>query len=143
MESAALVQLAHRLLDDSYVLFGTIVADDDSSMRANMKWSNADWMINNDTTEPPRVPTKNGTLKVRPDRGQLRREYPEPGWLNDPSHRGKTLSGDLRSLEKQPLAILKGVNKVCRGSMDLWESIPQLYQSHYALEKEPVGYRLM
>ena len=27
------------------------------------------------------------------------------------------------------------IEEGCRGSMDLWESIPQLYQSHYALEE--------
>jgi hypothetical protein len=112
MESAALVQLAHGLLDDDQVLFGTIIADDDSSIRAQMKWSNADWMINNATTEPPRVVMKGGKTKIRSDRGQLRREYPEPKWLNDPSHRGKTLGGDLRNIEKQPKAISKGLNKV-------------------------------
>jgi hypothetical protein len=31
--------------------------------------------------------------------------------LNDPSHRGKTLGGDLRSIEKQPKSISKGINK--------------------------------
>jgi hypothetical protein len=112
MESAALVEIAHGMLDDDHVLLGTIVADDDSSMRAHMKWSNADWMINNGTTEPPRVLTKGGKSTIRPDRGQLRREYPEPQWLNDPSHRGKTLGGDLRSIEKQPKAVSKGINKV-------------------------------
>jgi hypothetical protein len=112
MESAALAQLAHGLLDEQHILFGTIVADDDSSMRAQMKWLNTDWMLNNNTSEPPRVQTKGGSLKVRPDRGQLRLEYPKPSWLNNPSHRGKTLSGELRTLEKQPLAISKGVNKV-------------------------------
>jgi hypothetical protein len=112
MESAALVKLAHGLLDEMNVLFGTVVADDDSSMRAQMKWSNADWMLNNKTTEPPRVATKSGKLTVRPDCGQLRKDYPEPKWLNDPSHRGKTLSGELRAFEKQPLAVSQGVNKI-------------------------------
>jgi hypothetical protein len=112
MESAALVELAHDLLDFDHVLFGTIVADDDSSMRAQMKWSNTDWMINNCTTEPPRVLTRGGKRTIRPDKGQLRREYPEPKWLNDPSHRGKTLGGDLRSIEKQPKSVSKGINKI-------------------------------
>jgi hypothetical protein len=112
MEASALLKIAHELLDEEQVLFGTIVADDDSSIRAQMKWSNADWMLNNSSTEPPRVLTKGGKKKIRPDRGQLRREYPEPNWLNDPSHRGKTLGGDLRSIEKQPKAISKGINKV-------------------------------
>jgi hypothetical protein len=82
-------------------------------MQAQMKWSNADWMANNGTTEPPRVLTKGGKSKIRSDRGQLRRDYPEPGWLNDPSHRGKTLSGDLRTLEAAESNIqVKGINKV-------------------------------
>jgi hypothetical protein len=67
MEPAGLVQLAHSLLDEEQILFGTIVADDDSSIRAQMKWSNADWMINHSTTEPPRVLTKGGKSKIRPD----------------------------------------------------------------------------
>jgi hypothetical protein len=37
MESAALVHIAHSLLDKEHVLFGIIVADDDSSIRVNMK----------------------------------------------------------------------------------------------------------
>jgi hypothetical protein len=90
----------------------SIVADNDCSMRAQMKWSNADWMVNQGTTEPPRVQTKGGKAKVRPDNYMLRREYPEPVWLNDPSHRGKTLGGDLRTIEKQPKAVSKGINKV-------------------------------
>jgi hypothetical protein len=40
MESAALVLIAHSLLDEEHVLLGTIVADDDSSMRAHMKYYN-------------------------------------------------------------------------------------------------------
>jgi hypothetical protein len=53
MESAGLVQLAHSLLDEKPVIFETIIGDDDSSMRAHMKWSNADWMVNNHTNEAP------------------------------------------------------------------------------------------
>jgi hypothetical protein len=112
MESAALVQLAHDMLDKEQVLFGTLVADDDSLMRAQMKWSNADWMVDNATTEPPHVLNKSGKASIRPDKGQRRGVYPEPGWLNDPSHRGKTLGGEQRSIEKQPNAISRGINKV-------------------------------
>jgi hypothetical protein len=112
MESSALVQTAHDMLIGDQVLLGTIVADDDSTIQAQMTWSNTDWMINNGTTEPPRVVTKGGKTSIRPDKGQLHREYPKPKWLNDPSHRGKTLGGDLRSIEKQPKAVSKGINKV-------------------------------
>jgi hypothetical protein len=112
MEALALLKIAHEMLDEEQVLLGTIVADDDSSIRAQMKWSNANWMLNNSTTEPPRVLTEGSKKKIRPDRGQLQREYPEPKWLNDPSHWGKMLGGDLRSIEKQPKAISKGIYKV-------------------------------
>lgn len=53
-----LLDIAHGLLDQYMVLFGTIVADDGSSMRAQMKWSNMDWMEHNKTTEPPKVHSK-------------------------------------------------------------------------------------
>jgi hypothetical protein len=54
-------------VNTNHVLVGTVIANDDSSMRAQLKWSNADWMINNGTTVPPRVLAKGGKTKIRPD----------------------------------------------------------------------------
>jgi hypothetical protein len=64
-----LVDLAHEQLDNYYVLFGTIVVNDDSTMWAQMKWSNADWMINTSSKRPPKIIGKYGRLSTRPDKG--------------------------------------------------------------------------
>jgi hypothetical protein len=112
MEPQALVDLAHDLLDKYYALFGTIVADDDSTMRAQMKWSNGDWMIDNNTLVPPKVAGKDGRLTTRPDKGKLKYPYPEPAFLGDPAHRTKTASGEVFKLALLPLAKSKGVNKI-------------------------------
>jgi hypothetical protein len=76
MEPHALVDLlvAHEQMDKYYVLFGTIVADDDSTMRAQMKWSNANWMIDTGSRIPPKIIGKDGRLSTRPDKGRLK--YP-------------------------------------------------------------------
>ena len=55
MEPKALVNLAHNLLDDSYALLNMIGADNDSSVRAQMKWSNANSMIDKQSTQPPKT----------------------------------------------------------------------------------------
>jgi hypothetical protein len=46
------------------------------------------------------------------------------------------LAFPLTKLEPPAHCKRKLLSSSCRGSMDLWESIPQLYQSHYALEEE-------
>ena len=71
MEPTALVKMTHELFDSYMVRLGTLVADDDSSIRAQMKWSNADWMVHNKTNEPPRVTSKTGRVTIRPDNGKL------------------------------------------------------------------------
>ena len=113
MEPQALVNLSHELLDNYYCLLNTIVADDDSSVRAQMKWSNADWMIENETNQPPKIfneTTK--TYSKRPDHGKLRYPYPEPAFLGDPSHRTKLVGKKCFELEAKRKEISKGLNKV-------------------------------
>jgi hypothetical protein len=95
----------HNEFVGGVILTSQAFVNEPSGCRSSPVWDRV-------TKGQTRVLQKNGSLKIRPDRGQLRRKYPEPKWLNDPSHRGKTLSGDLRLLEKQPLAVSKGVNKV-------------------------------
>jgi hypothetical protein len=112
MEPQALVDMAHELLDTFYVLMGTIIADNDSTMQAQMKWSNADWMIDNETLVPPKVVGKDGKQSTWPDKGKLRYPYPEPTFLGDPAHCTKTAASDIFSLANLPLAKSKGVNKV-------------------------------
>jgi hypothetical protein len=69
-----------------------ICADDDASTRALLRWSNADFMKNNNTTEPPKVavtqgPNKGVKMQPRPDKGKLPGDIPEPAFVADPNHR--------------------------------------------------------
>ena len=100
MEPAALVQMAHELYLKYYVILGVIVADDDSSIRAQMKWSNAHWSVHH------------GKKAKRPDRGKLMCPHPEPKFLADPAHRKKTLGKELCGLAGSKKSVSKGVNKL-------------------------------
>jgi hypothetical protein len=73
---------------------------DDASTRALLRWSNADFMKNNNTTEPPKVfvtrgPNKGVKMQPRPDKGKLPGDIPEPTFVADPNHRRKVLNGEL------------------------------------------------
>jgi hypothetical protein len=80
---------------------------DDASTPALLKWSNADYCINNNTDKPPqiqkRVKKKNGTVvevsEDRPDSGRLPACIPEPQWVADPNHRKKLFTKDLRKFK--------------------------------------------
>ena len=110
MEPHALLTFAEEAYNKYHVVLGTIIADDDSTMRAQLKWSNEDWMRHNKTTVHPTVLKNNKPVK-RPNTGLLPCPIPEPRFLADPSHRTKTFAGALFKLEKQKLAICKGLNK--------------------------------
>ena len=87
MEPTALVDMTHKLVEEKLTLLHTIIADDDSSVRAQMKWSNKDWMIANQTNQPPTIVNEKTKAKVkRPDHGKLKYPIPEPRFLGDPSH---------------------------------------------------------
>ena len=72
-----------------------IVADDDSSIKAKMKWSNADHMLNSNTTTAPKIINSKGNLLIRPDHGGIPRHMPQPSFVADPNHRRKTLASAL------------------------------------------------
>jgi hypothetical protein len=98
------VTLAYRLALERL----QICADDDSSTRSLLKWSNADYMKNNNTNTPPLVAItkgKNaGRPHVHPDRGRLPADVPEPCFVSDPNHRKKVLTGELIALDKAKVA---------------------------------------
>jgi hypothetical protein len=79
-----------------------------ASTRAMCKWSNTDYMLNNNTKEVPTVPiTKGpnaGKMQPRPDRGRLPRTVPEPKFVADPNHRRKVLTGELIALANSKVA---------------------------------------
>jgi hypothetical protein len=108
MEPIACLELTTHLYRRYNCCVDLICADDDSSTRALLKWSNADYMKNNNTNEPPTVPItrgKNkGMLHPHPDRGRLPAEIPEPTFVADPNHRKKVLTGELITLDKAKVA---------------------------------------
>jgi hypothetical protein len=103
MESAGAVELLVEACDAKKVVIRRLCCDDDSSIRADCKWSNADYMKNTNTTEIPMVPIavgKNkGKLQPRPDKGKLPGHVPEPLFVADPNHRRKGLTGELIALD--------------------------------------------
>jgi hypothetical protein len=104
MEPIACLEMAVALFNNRQCVVHMICLDDDASTRSLMKWSNADYMTNNNTNEPPMVMMTRGPnagIKqvVRPDRGRLPAEIPEPMFVADPNHRKKVLTGELYALE--------------------------------------------
>ena len=63
MESAAALDMIIQLYDEYKCILKVIVADDDSSNKATLAWSNADYMINNNCDRPPQVLIKKGKNK--------------------------------------------------------------------------------
>jgi hypothetical protein len=95
---------------------GLICIDDDARTRSMLKWSNEDWMKNNNTTDKPMAPiTKGpnkGKLQPRPNnRGRLSGHIPEPSFVADPNHRKKVMTGELHERLKKPVAQRETLNK--------------------------------
>jgi hypothetical protein len=104
MEAASCLELVVSLFNDSNTAVGRLCCDDDSSVRADCQWRNADdYLVNNTTTVLPLVPKKvginKGELQVRPDKGKLPANVPEPLFVADPNHRRKGLSGQLIKMD--------------------------------------------
>jgi hypothetical protein len=108
MEADACLQMTVDLFDKKNVIVKAVVIDDDSSTKARVRWSNADWMLNNNTTRAPRIMItkgdKKGKSQPRPNKGKLPRHIPEPCWLHDPNHRKRVLTGELHKLMKAGVA---------------------------------------
>ena len=111
MEALAVLDMYIRLCRDNQVTVETLVTDDDSTIKAKLKWSNADYMLNNNTDVLPTIINSNGNVVTRPDCGGVPRDMPEPSYLADPNHRKKTLKGDLYRLEKKVVAVKKTMTK--------------------------------
>jgi hypothetical protein len=109
MESAGLIQLVTETFDKYKVVIRRLCCDDDSSIRADCQWSNANYLANNNTDVLPMVPKKvgsnKGQLQPRPDKGKLPAHVPEPKFVADPNHRRKLLSGELIKLDKSVVKV--------------------------------------
>jgi hypothetical protein len=102
MEAHACLDMTVDLYENKMCTIDCICIDDDASTRSLMKWSNADWMINKNSATPPtseisKGPNK-GKMQVRPDRGKLPPNIPEPVFAADPNHRRKVFTGELYAM---------------------------------------------
>jgi hypothetical protein len=109
MESAGIVELLVSCFDKYQAVVAMLCCDDDSSIRADCQWSNADYLKNNNTDILPMVPKKvgvnKGKLHPRPDKGKLPGHVPEPKFVADPNHRRKTLTGELIKLDTASIKV--------------------------------------
>jgi hypothetical protein len=100
MEPLSCLDMIIELFNRRKVVVKDICLDDDTSTRALLRWSNKDWMTNNNTNVVPTVPitkgkNKQGNPQKRPDKGKLPAYIPEPNFLADPNHRRKVWTGEL------------------------------------------------
>jgi len=105
MEPDSCLELIVSLFDNFQCQVGMLCCDDDSSARADCRWSNAVCLAN----RPPgavlpmvkkKVGKNKGELQERPDKGELPPHMPEPLFVADPNHRRKQLTGELIALAK-------------------------------------------
>jgi hypothetical protein len=103
MESSSALQVLVEAFEKQKVVIRRLCCDDDSSIRADCQWSNADYLKNNNTRDLPMVKKKHGknkdVLQPRPDKGKLPGHVPEPLFVADPNHRRKGLTGELIKLD--------------------------------------------
>ena len=101
MESKAVLQMYIGLYRKKQVRVGLLICDDDSSIKAKLKWSNQDHMINNNTTIVPKVISKNGKIRTRPDKGGIPGDIPQPNFGADPNHRTKLVGKEVYGLARR------------------------------------------
>jgi len=114
MEPVAILNMVVLLHQNWSVIVKDIITDDDSSMKAKFKWNNNDTMINKNLDEPPHTINSAGEKVVRPDKGNLPADMPEPRFLADPNHRKKSLANVLHGLES-----MKSAQKLTMTKMDV------------------------
>jgi hypothetical protein len=61
MESAGILELVVDSFRQHNYIVARLCCDDDSSIRADCQWSNADYLLNNNTQELPKVPISYST----------------------------------------------------------------------------------
>jgi hypothetical protein len=108
MEPLGCLDMVVDLFDNKHCIIKRVCCDDDASTRSLMRWFNADYMKNNNTTVRPTIAKTRGDnageMKPRPDVGKLPGHIPEPAFVADPNHRKKVLTGDLYKLNKKPVS---------------------------------------
>jgi len=87
MEPFALLKMCETLCTDKKIVLRWLVTDDDSSIEAKMKWSNADHMPKHGLTKPPTTINSKGNEVTHPDAGGVPIDMLEPGFCAD-AHAG-------------------------------------------------------
>jgi len=105
MEPESCLELIVQLFDNHKCILNFRCCDDDSSVRADCRWSNPTFLANSPpgTTLPlvkKKVGKNKGELQERPNKGKLPGHIPEPLFVADPNHRRKQLTGELIGLAK-------------------------------------------
>ena len=123
MEAASCLELLISLFSNQKIVLRKLCCDDDSSVRADSKWSNADYLKNNNTDVLPKVPIskgpRKGQLQDRPDKGKLPGNIPESDFVSDPNHRGKLVTGELIQLDTSKADInqtMTSMDSTCLGN---------------------------
>jgi hypothetical protein len=115
MEPLGCLSLVVDTYERHRVVVARICIDDDAATRAKLKWSNADYMKNNNTNEVPQVPKSKGDnagdMQDRKDNGKLPGHIPEPIFVADPGHRKKVFQNVLyaihgRKAQTNPLSTM-------------------------------------
>ena len=112
MEPIAILEMVKELSNTYCVVTEKIITDDDSSIKTKLKWNNADTMINKNLLEPPHWYDSKGRKSVRPDKGALPINMPEPTFVADPNHRKKTFGKELYKLEGLNADSKEGMTKM-------------------------------
>ena len=112
MEPISILNMVIDSFNINCVLVNRIVTDDDSTIKAKLKWSNEDYKTFHNTGEAPKIINRNGNEVYRQNHGMLPVHIPEPSFLADPNHRKKTLKGELYRHLKKPIAQRGGLTQV-------------------------------
>jgi len=111
MEPIAVLQMHISLYDDRCVITERIITDDDSTIKAKLKWSNQTWMDKNNTDKQPRIINSKGKTVVRPDHGEVPGHMPQPLFDADPNHRKKLVGKQLWALARKNVCDKKTMTK--------------------------------
>eukprot|EP00978_Attheya_sp_CCMP212_P010989 scaffold26814_cov35-Attheya_sp.AAC.2 len=100
MESMACITLYTRMFKETKVHAKTIVSDDDSSMRSQVKWKIQDKIQARMIPEWPTYTDANGKKKKVACKGKLPLDIPEPSFIAYPNHRKRVFTDHLYKLKK-------------------------------------------
>lgn len=110
MEPEGILRMFTKMHKSNNVTISRIVTDDDSSIKAKMKWSNEDH-YNHHGEYPTVTSATTGKVSRRPEKGNLEYPIPEPAFVADPNHRKKTLKKYLYLMLKKKKEDRHGITK--------------------------------